>query len=93
MKAYTYKTIRGLKQALEACPAVKLTYTDDYHILYNQSAELKFIRFFSVRLACEHKQFKYSCGYTSPIGIRVSLAVWELLKTNSKLIQDIAQYI
>lgn len=93
MKVYTYKTIRGLKQALEALPEAKLTYTQNYHILANKGDYLRFIRFFNIRLASEHKEFKHSCGYVNPIGVRVSLAVWDLLKANSKMIEDIAKYI
>lgn len=94
MKVRKYKTIDGLKNALEKLPEAKLTYTRSYYILYNKSDNLKFIRYFCVRLASEHPEYKYrQKGYCSPIGIRVSPDVYNLLNANQKLISDIAQYI
>jgi hypothetical protein len=94
MKARKYKTIDGLLKALEESPEVKLTYTRDYWVVYNQSDELKFMRYFGVELQAQHPEFKRRAkGYCSLIGIRVSLAVKALLDANSEMIKNIAQYI
>lgn len=92
MKNYQYKTINGLKRALENAPGMELTYTKNYTLISKDVK--KFLDFFNINLKSIHPHFyRRLKGYFGVSEYRVTPEVGAILENNKQMIDDIVKYI